>query len=397
MLNLRGIPGAYDTSGKFCGTQANFDAGIKAQLAGYLTVYNGSVTAPAFAADRVMGVVDKAISDGSTSTFNCAEAMASTVSPEMWVRAIPDQAAAGRTPAVPSMTGGLMAMEMSHTFNMDVTPSFHSGNTQADTTSPERAYNISSRSYLSDDRSAMRFVSTSPFNNNNALFERDDYEHMLCNLGGSLTILPGTTTAGCATSGQSVGAIVQAGPTFALFGRSDFPPAGTHVLESYTGDRGDPVFRTDNNGLLKLKFYDANDVQVGSDVPVPFSAITSDHDSAGSINSTTAVFGGLFDAPGGYARADLVYGTTVLYTRTSTPLKAVSSGIGSVSPGGSLTINKSLKTPVIPPQPDIVFLSDTTGSMNGPIPTGAGTGRTIRTKVGPPHPAAILVSRATRT
>src|SRR5206468_2769369 len=222
----------------------------------YLAVYNGSVTDPAFAADRVMGVVDKAISDGSTSTFNCAEAMASTVSPEMWVRAIPDTAASGKIAAAPSMTGGLMAMEMSHTFNMDVTPSFHSANTQADTTAPERAYNISSRSYLSDDRSAMRFVSTSPFNNNNALFERDDYEHMLCNLGGSLNVLPGTTAACPSTpTNQTVGTVVAAGPTFAIFGTTDFTLAGTHVLESYKGDNGDPVFQT-RNGLLALRFSD---------------------------------------------------------------------------------------------------------------------------------------------
>src|SRR3954453_14800812 len=247
MLNLRGIPGAYDTSGKFCGTQANFDAGIKAQLAGFLTVYNGSVRDPAFPADRVMGVVDKAISDGSTSTFNCAEAMASTVSPEMWVRAIPDAAASGKTPATPSMTGGLMAMEMSHTFGMDVTPSFHPASTQADATAPERAYNISSRSYVSDDRSAMHFVSTSPFNNNNAFLERDDFEHMLCNLGGSLSFLPGTS-ANCPTnpSGQSVGTSAAAGPPFAIFGTTDFTPAGTHVLESYKGGVHDPVFKTTN-------------------------------------------------------------------------------------------------------------------------------------------------------
>lgn len=370
MLNLRGIPGAYDTGGKFCGTQANFDAGIKSQLAGYLTVYNGSVTNPAYAADRVMGVVDKAISDGSTSTFNCAEAMASTVSPEMWVRAIPDQPAAGKTPPVPSMTGGLMAMEMSHTFAMEVTPSYHSANTQADLTAPERAYNISSRSYLSDDRSTMRFVSTNPFNNNNALFERDDYEHMLCNLGGSLAVLPGTTPCPTTPSGQSVGTVAAAGPTFAIFGTSDLMTReGTHVLESYKGDSGDPVFQI-SNGPLKLKFYDTSGSQVGSDVPVPYSTTTSDHDSGtGSVNITTAVFGGLFDAPQGvpYARADLVYNGTVLYTRTSTPLDPVSAGVGNVAPGGNVTIKKTLTTPVIPPKPDIVFLSDTTGSMGGAI------------------------------
>ena len=125
--------------------------------------------------------------------------MASTNSPETWVRAIPDQPAAGKTPAVPSMTGPLMAMEMAHTFGLDTTLSYHSPNTQADLTAPDKAYNLSSRGYLADDRSTMRFVSTNPFNNNSALFERDAYAHMLCNLGGSVTALATCTSAASGT------------------------------------------------------------------------------------------------------------------------------------------------------------------------------------------------------
>ena len=37
------------------------------------------------------------------------------------------------------------------------------------------------------------------------------------------------------------------------------------------------------------------------------------------------------------------------------------------NPGDSLTVNKTVTTPVIPPKPDIVFLADTTGSMGGAI------------------------------
>jgi hypothetical protein len=358
MLNLRGITGAYDANGKFCGTQANFDAGIKSQLAGYLSVYNSSITDPSQAADRVVGVVDKNISDGSTSTFNCAEAMASTNSPQAWVRAIPDTPAAGKTPAVPSMTGPLMAMELAHTFALDTTISFHSPNTQADGTAPERGYNISSRSYLSDDRSVMRFVATNPFNNNNALFEKDDYAHMLCNLGGSIA-------TNCTGGGAATGTTVAAGPTFAIFGTTDFTPSGTHVLESYGSDN-DPIFTGSSSSGLSLEFSNSSG-RVGDPVPVPYSNVSSEHDDATAVHTTTALFGGVFEAPAGYTTVKLLYNGAPLYTRSSAPLDNLSAGIGDASPGGSMTVKKTLTTPAIPPKPDVVFLADTTGSMDAEI------------------------------
>jgi hypothetical protein len=355
MLNLRSISGAYDANNRFCGTQANFDGGIKGQLAGFLSVYNSSITDTNQRADKVVGVVDKNISDGSTSTFNCAEAMASTVSPETWVRAIPDQPAAGKNPPVPSMTGPLMAMEMAHTFGLDTTISFHSPNTQADLTAPDKAYNLSSRSYLSDDRSTMRFVSTNPFNNNNALLEKDDYGHMLCNLGGS----PGACTS------ASVGTTVAAGPTFAIFGTTDFTAGGTKVLESY-GSENDPIV-TAASSDLNLQFFNASGTKLGGDVHVPYSTKTSEHDVGTNLNTTTAVFGGVFEAPSGYTTVKLVHivgtTTTPLYERSSAALEPLSAGIGTAAPGGSVVMQKTLTTPVIPPRPDIVFLADTTGSM----------------------------------
>lgn len=362
MLNLRAIPGAYDGNGKFCGTQANFDAGIKGQLAGYLSVYNSSITAPSQAADRVVGVVDKAISDGSTSTFNCAEAMASTNSPQAWVRAIPDVPASGRnSPAVPSMTGPLLSMELAHTFALDTTLSFHSPNTQADLTAPDRGYNVSSRSYVADDRSTMRFVATNPFNNNNALLEKDDYAHMQCNLGGSLT-------ANCTGGGAATGTTVAAGPTFAIFGTTDFTPAGTHVLESYGSD-DDPVFA--EGGDLALQFL--NGSTLVDTVNVPYSNVSSEHDQGDGpeVHQTTALFGGVFDAPLGsaYDTVRLVHDGTTLYQRSDAPLDGLSAGIGDASPGGSMTLRKDLTTPVILPKPDVVFLADTTGSMGTPLAT----------------------------
>src|SRR5574341_1161645 len=38
-----------------------------------------------------------------------------------------------------------------------------------------------------------------------------------------------------------------------------------------------------------------------------------------------------------------------------------------IAPGGSLTLTKTVHTPVIPPRPDVVFLADTTGSMGPAI------------------------------
>jgi uncharacterized repeat protein (TIGR01451 family) len=40
---------------------------------------------------------------------------------------------------------------------------------------------------------------------------------------------------------------------------------------------------------------------------------------------------------------------------------------GTLLPGGSMTVAKSVETPPIPPNPDIVFLADTTSSMSGAI------------------------------
>jgi hypothetical protein len=362
MLDLKAVSGAYDPNNKFCGTQANFDAGIKSQLAGFLSVYNTSITDTNQRADRVVGVVDKNISDGSTSAYNCAEAMASTNSPESWVRAIPDQPAGGGKPAVPSMTGSLMAMEIAHTFGMETgTLSFHSPNTQADGTAPDKAYNLSSRSYLADDRSTMRFVSANPFNNNNALFEKDDFEHMLCNLGGSLT---GNCTA------AATGTVVAAGPTFAIFGTTDFTTGGTKVLESYGSqnlDLKDAIFVA-SGGDLTLQFFDASNNKIGADITVPYSNKSSEHVVATNLNTTNAVFGGVFDAPAGYTKVKLVYnGTTTLYERSSATLEPVSAGIGTFAPGGSVSVSKTLKTPDIPPKPDVVFLADTTGSMNSAL------------------------------
>lgn len=356
MLNLRAVAGAYDPNGKFCGTQSNFDA-IKGQLATFLATYNASITDPAQRADRVLGVVDKAISDGSTSAYNCAEGMASTNSPESWVRAIPDQPASGKNPPVPSMTGPLMAMEFAHTYGLDeATLTYHSPNTQADGTSPDRAYNVSSRSWVADDRSALKFVSSNPFNNNNAFLELDEFNRMLCHLGGSVT--------GCVTA--PTGTLVAAGATFAIAGTTDFTPGGTKVVESFASGN-DPVVAPDPTSALKLRLtpFVGSPVELG----VPHSTKSSEHLAETGLNTTNAVFGGVFESPGGIQKVELVHNGTVLYSRdaSASPPKVV--GFDGLPPGSTVPITKVVPTTAIPPKVDICLVQDETGSFIDDITT----------------------------
>lgn len=353
MLNLKAVAGAYDPNGKFCGSQSNFDA-IKGQLATFLAAYNASITDPAQRADRVLGVVDQAISDGSTSAYNCAEGMASTNSPEAWVRAIPDRPASGKNPPVPSMTGPLMAMEFAHTYGLDDTLSFHSPNTQADLTSPDRAYNVSSRSWVSDDRSALRFVASSPFDNNNAFLELDEFARMLSCFGGSST--------GCLTT--QTGTVVAAGTTFAIGGTTDFTPAGTTVVESFASDN-DPVFAPDPASDLKLRLTPLSGPLV--EIGVPYSTKSSEHLAATGLNTTNAVFGGVFQSPGGIQKVELVYNGTVLYARDAAATPPQPAGFSGLPPGATISIDKVVPTTAIPPKVDICLVQDETGSFSDDI------------------------------
>jgi hypothetical protein len=369
MLNLRAVPGAYDANNRFCGSQANFDA-IKGQLAQYLQAYNSNLANAAHPADRVLGVVDSAISDGSTSSFNCAEGMASTSSTEAWVRAIPDQPASGRNPAVPSMTGSLMAMELLHTFGQELVSSniVHSSAIQADGTAPDRGYHLTSRSYIAKDLTVLNFVNTStaPWNNNTTLLEFNAFERALCNLGGSLT-------SNC-TLPAKVGSPPAAAGTghFVISATTNGTAGGTEVTNSYF--TRDPVLDTPNSVLetpclttastYKLRFF----TSAGTvDCNVPASALTSEHDAATQVNTTTALITGAFPSPGGETKAELRKGATVLHTVNVLQDPPELLSLSNLAPGGGITQTKTITTPEILPTPDIYFLADTTGSMGGAL------------------------------
>lgn len=204
--------------GKFCGTGANFDL-VKSQLAQFLVSWN--TANPGAQADRVMGAVWSGKSNGTPS---CSEGMASLISPEGWVRAIPD------TATTPSMTGALLAMETMHTFGLALpTRGFasHSLNTNADGTSLNRGYNVATRSFLSDDRTALKLTSGA-WNNNTTLLEKADYAFLLCALGGRVN-------TECTTSNVAgtAGGVAALGVAYAATGVTDGTAAGTKLEESY--------------------------------------------------------------------------------------------------------------------------------------------------------------------
>jgi hypothetical protein len=356
LLNLRAIAGAYNSNNKFCGSQANFDA-IKGQLAQYLQAYNANPANAGYPADRVLGVVDAAISDGSGA--NCAEGMASTSSTQAWVRAIPDQPASGRTAASPSMTGSLMGMELLHTFGQEFVSAglVHSSSIQADGTAPDRGYQIASRSYIAKDLTVLNFVNTStaPWNNNTTLLELNAFERALCNLGGSL--------ASFCTLPADVGSPPAAAGTghFVLSATTDGTAGGTDVTNSYFTD--DPVLETpclQTGSPYDLLFHTPSG---NVSCPVPGSAITSEHDEGTQTNTTTALITGAFPAPGGETSVELRKNGVTLETISVPQTPPTIESLSNLAPGGGLTQTKTITTPDILPKPDIYFLADTTGSM----------------------------------
>jgi hypothetical protein len=235
MLNLKSVAGAYDGNGKFCGSSGNFDA-IKALLAQFMQSWNSNPLNANKQVDRVLGVVGEGVSDGADSTtYLCADGMASVVSPEAWVRAIADKPSSGRTAAVPSRTGSLMAMELTHTWGGETNLTHHSSSLTADTTNPGRAYNVSARSYLATNRTVMKysFVTSPPWDDTLTLLEPADYSYDRCAFGGTVPT-DGSCSGLGTTTGTTLG--VAAGNSFVVSGTVDLsgtPPTATIVQSGF--------------------------------------------------------------------------------------------------------------------------------------------------------------------
>lgn len=246
-------------NGKWCGRDSNFSI-IKGPLAAMLDQYN--LANPQAPADRVLGVAGATISSGASA--GCDEGRGEIPSSGVagrvaWVRAIP------ATSKVPSITGPLIAMEMLHTVGgcaddpnvpntTDRCPgTFHSINSEAEALN--RAYNLTTRSFVLADRTAMRLQAAASWHNDATFYERNDYALLQCALGGATTV-GGQPVPGCDPNrlvGTASG--VAAGPIFVLSGTTDgqggttAPCAipgrsapGTRIVDSYFADlTGQPI------------------------------------------------------------------------------------------------------------------------------------------------------------
>ncbi|HVE62794.1 MAG TPA: hypothetical protein VNB94_03180 [Mycobacteriales bacterium] len=298
--SLLDLSSALNSDGKFCGTSSNF-ASLKPTLAQFLQSWN--TANPQATADKVLGVVKDTRTLGSAQ--GCAEGIASVSSPEAWVRLIPD------APGVPSNAGSLMAMEISHTLGLvtstrdDPYSDYHSPNREADVPSPNRGYNVSLRSFLAQDRTALTLSTDS--NNTTTIFEKDDWAFLLCALGGA-------TTSDCATSG-TLGTPngVGADPTFVITGNTDGTVA--NVLESYFA-AGVPRTAIDPASEYVLRYLRGSTVLESFGVPVYFAESAHDHVGDGQTQThPVGLFSSAFPYDTSATRIELRRGSQLLYER----------------------------------------------------------------------------------
>lgn len=380
MLDLASISGAY-VSGKFCGTSLSFSA-IKGLLAQYLLAHNtANKRNPIAIADRVVGVVGGngsatgPISSGTEDSSGCADGMASVSSAESWIRLIADQT------GKPSRSGSLAAMEVAHTFGLELgTSTYHSTSVEADG-GTDRAYNTFSRSRIQYDHTVMNFNNTggSLWDNTTTLLQPNDFAYLLCKLAPT-----NLTTCAAGKIGSSTG--VPAGEKYIIAGTTDGSPGNTKVIEPYY-DLDEFPTAEDELSVLRLIQLDTSGPSptliAGFNFGMPWSPAVTDHDAVSGDAITSGVRTFYAAAPGGFtdkgagevqlvkvvnASDDPLSGTILFSSKKIAP-PAITSITGAAIPtsGGTSTLFRSQITPRIPPKPDIVFLADTTGSMGDAI------------------------------
>lgn len=296
---LLDIGGLLGSDGKFCGGGSSFDT-IKGELGQFLLSWNAAN--PSATADRVVGVVDEAISNGSS--LGCADGWSAIGTQGSWVRAITSES--------PGRTGALLAMEIGHSMglvptNRDHTfDPYHSPNQEADG-GTNRGYDIRSHTFIADDRTVLR--GTGAWNNATTLLEPADYAFLLCMLGGSVsTDCSAPNSVGTATG-------VGAGPRFVISGTTGGTAATTVVTESYFAGN---VALTEPPAASDYSLVQLRDGVTRAAYPIAVETVESLHDNTGTSadsSSTVMLFAAVVPFDELANRIELRHGTEVLYAR----------------------------------------------------------------------------------
>lgn len=364
---------ALGVSLPFCGTGANFGTtsnppnpnSIRGQLAQFMTSWN-AVNDADHKVDKVLGTVNEADSTSSVAKPSCYEGMASLTSPEAWVRAS-------------AFAGGIGGMELLHTFG--VVPfarsdgGYHSPNVQADTAAADvnKGYNVTDRTYQSDDRTVMYF-SPPGYGNSNVLLEPGDWSNILCKLGGATN--SECTTAGVAGTATGVSAGAPP-PAFNIVAVTDGRVA--NVVESFVA----PVPKTqpgDPTSSYTIQQFNASGGLLGTPAKIDLSVTDTHHGGGGDLDgsaSATGLIAASVPLNPNTKVVKLLNGSTVLYSATQTGAPVVTDvtatpGSGQqVKPGDIINGGTTLAIPAIAktpdPKPDVYLLADTTASMTGAI------------------------------
>jgi hypothetical protein len=316
------------SSGKFCGDK---DGTLKSTLAGLLEQHN-TANPLSQSVDRVVGLVDQAIS----CTNRQGEAIVG--GRPSWVQVRYDNPATTTT-VEPSLTGALMAHELFHNdggvpcgaYRPDtdpltpetkcpidrdsITDAYHSPRSAADGTDPDRAYNLfgfngTAPAWLLNDRSVARYLDTG-WDNNNTLFERDDWRLALCRRGGPMTddcTLPlERTLAGAESKDVTV-----------LVGYTDGTPNGTSVFDSFAEQPGGANQPPDASPLTLVQ-RDPTGALL-SRTPVEVTDLRDTPGGGPESDGPLLFFGAAYESDPLAARLELHGpGGTVLYSRDEFP------------------------------------------------------------------------------
>lgn len=322
----------------FCGTD-DFQTIVRPALANYLNNYNtnqrdaqGNPSVHSIA-DRVVGVVDQAISG------TCAEGWAAIGEKESWIRARYKTSPTDTTNPVHS--GAVLTMELSHSFggvpcgyttaalqDQQRCPSaidrdnanddFHSQLIHADATSRLRAYNTITKEYLDGainpptNRSVMKYrQQPAGWNNNTTLLEKSDWDLVFCKLGGpavpECAAVPGQG-ASAATGGS-------ASITYNISGSTNGTPQGTLIVDSFAAPG--PTTTPLPESRYRLIQRESAGSSAISDLGIPMSQLISHHHDGGGSHgdsqlSEIKTFSVAFPVDNRTRRFELWFGSTLL-------------------------------------------------------------------------------------